>query len=40
MRKVNEDVENSEIGDVLGFNVVNQYRCAIKNFYATNVILV
>ena len=40
MRNVDKDVENSEIGDVLGFSVVNQYRCAIKNFYATNVIVV
>ena len=30
MSKVDEDVDNSQIGDVLGFSVVNQYRCAIK----------
>ena len=30
MNKVDEDVDNSQIGDALGFSVVNQYRCAIK----------
>ena len=30
MNNVDQDVDDSQIGDVLGFSVVNQYRCAIK----------
>ena len=30
MDNVDQDVDNFQIRDVLGFSVVNQYRCAIK----------